>query len=302
MDNTNLNAPMPTRQLGRIPWQASRFAIGGVKYDTQLEQDDVNALVHRALDLGVNVVDTAFAYGGGASETKLGIALEGRRQEVFLCSKTIDRSYDGAMFQMETSFQRLKTDVIDLMYLHGIDDEDEYQRSTAPEGSLRAITELRDAGRIRHIGLSGHWVRHIIKRLVLEFPFDAILVPVGIFNHAYDYRFVDTVVPVARERGMAVLGMKVFGAGRARHAASIEPYLRYSLNQDADSLVIGVDSIQDVEQIVGIVKSGPPALSDEELAATTAEALAISQEWGPGEFPWVHHYTAENRAESLAKL
>lgn len=302
MSKSFLEAPMPTRPMGRMNWQASRFALGGVKYDTQLEQDDVNALVNRTLDLGVNVVDTAFAYGGGASETKLGIALEGRRKEVFLCSKTIDRSYDGAMFQMETSFQRLKTDVIDLMYLHGIDNEDEYQRSTATEGSLKAIAELRDAGRIRHIGLSGHWVRHIIKRLVQEYPFDAILVPVGVFNHAYDYRFVDTVVPTARERGMAIMGMKVLGAGRARHAASIEPYLRYSLGQDVDSLVIGVDSIRDVEQIVEIVKSGPAPLTDEELAPIAQEALAISQEWGQGEFPWVHHYTPENRAESLAQL
>ena len=105
-----------------------------------------------------------------------------------------------------------------------------------------------------------------MQRILGEYPFDAVLCPVGLFNLAYEYSYAQEVVPLARQRGMAVLAMKVFGAGRVKHAASIEPYLRYTLNQTIDTAVIGCDSIAQLEQTVRVVKSQPPALSDAEQA------------------------------------
>jgi len=283
---------MPTRELGPFDWRASVITMGGVKWDTQLSDEDVVALMHRALELGVNTFDTAHGYGEGESERKLGIALEGIRERVWLNTKTMDRTYDGAMKQMEISLKRLRTDAVDLMFVHSVDNEDDYRQIMAPNSVLKAMEEMRDAGRVRHIGVSGHWVKELMARLIQEYPFEAVLFPVGLFNRAYGYSFVDTVLPIARERSMAVLGMKVYAAGRVKHTRSVQPYLRYSLNLPIDTAVLGMDDLAQLEENVRIAKSSPPPLTDEEQQNLIPEALAVTRSFDSGEFSWVSGYPA----------
>jgi len=285
-----LNAPMPQRPLGPLGWNASVLTLGGVKWDTQCTDEEAAALVHRAMELGVNTFDTAHIYGDGESERKLGLALEGRRDEVWLNTKVIDRTYDGAMRQMETSLKRLRTGRVDLMFVHSLDSEEQRQQIVGPNSVLKAVEQMRAAGHVRHIGISGHWVKDVMAQILTEYEFEAVLFPIGLFNHAYDYRFVDTVLPVARQRNMAVFGMKVFGAGRVKHAVSVEPYLRHALHVPVDSMIIGSDSIAQLEEKVRIIKSGPPALTDSERESLVPEALAITREWDKEEFNWVSGY------------
>jgi hypothetical protein len=89
---------------------------------------------------------------------------------------------------------------------------------------------------------------------------------------------------------MAALGMKVFGAGRVKHAASIEPYLRYSYHVPVDTMVIGTDSIAQLEQTVAFLKSGPEPLPLPEQQALHAECLEVTKQWDDGEFNWVTGY------------
>ncbi len=285
-----LTLPMPTRPLGKFGWNASLLTLGGVKWDTQCSDSEAAALVHRAIELGVNTFDTAFIYGEGESERKLGIALEGIRHKVWINTKIIDRTYDGAMKQMETSMKRLRTDYVDLMFVHSVDSEEQYHEIVSPNSVVKAILEMKAAGRVGHIGVSGHWVKHVMERIIQEVDFEAVLCPVGLFNSAYNYRFVDNVLPVARKRDMAVLGMKVYGAGRVQHARSVAPYLRYSLHQDVDTCVIGCDSIAQLEETVGIIKSEPPPLTSSEMDDLVPEALRVTQQFEGGEFNWVSHY------------
>jgi predicted aldo/keto reductase-like oxidoreductase len=179
---------------------------------------------------------------------------------------------------------------VDLMFVHSLDTEEQRRQILAPNSVLKAVEEFRAAGHIRYVGISGHWVRDAMARIVQDYAFDAVLFPAGIFNVAYDYSFFENVLPLARERNMAVLGMKIYGAGRIKHASSIEPYLRYSLNQPIDTAVIGVDSIPQLEQTVRIVKSLPAPLSEAEQAALLPEALAITQQWDEGQFAFVEGY------------
>lgn len=281
---------LPTRPLGGMGWNATPVALGGVKWDTQCSEEEAVAVIRRAIDLGINVIDTAHGYSNGQSETRLGLALEGLRDRVFLSTKTWQRSYDDAMRDMEESLSRLRVDCVDLMVVHSLDNEDEYRRIMARPSVLDAMERLRDQGVVRHIGVSGHWVKHVLQRIITEYPFDAVICPAGLFNVAYNYAFHDTVIATARARGMAVLGMKVFGAGRVKHAQSVEPYLRYSLHQPVDTLIIGADSVAHVEEIVRIVSSEPPPLSSEEIGALLPEAIAVTQEFGEGEFRWISHY------------
>lgn len=284
-------APMPARPLGRTGWNASLFTLGGVKWDTLCTDSEAAALVHRAIELGVNTFDTAWAYGDGESERKLGLALEGVRHRVWVETKTIDRTYEGAMRQMEESFRRLRTDYVDLMFVHSVDNEEQYRQIMSPNSVLKAIEEMRDAGHVRFVGVSGHWVKDVQARIIQEYPFDAALMPVGLFNLAYGYSFVDTVIPVAREREMAVLGMKVMGAGRVKHARDRIAYLRYSYNLPIDTAVIGVDSIAQLEENVAAAKSGAGPLSNAELTSLFPEAREITKTFDEGEFNWVRGYS-----------
>jgi len=287
-----LLAPMPLRSLGRTGWRSSVLTLGGVKWDALCSESEAIRLIQRAFELGVNTFDTAHGYGAGESERRLGLALAGIRDRVFVSTKTDDRTYDGARRQMDASLARLQVDQVDLMFIHGLDDAADCAAVLKGDGVVRAIREYRDAGRIRFIGVSGHWYRASMERMLRECPLDAVLCPVGLFNLAYGYDYVDTVIPLARERGMAVMGMKVFGAGRVKHAASIEPYLRYSQNLDLDSMVIGCESIRQLEQMIGIIKSDPQPLPAPEQQALFEECRRITQSWDAGEFNWVSHYVA----------
>lgn len=288
-DDTLL-ASMPQRPLGALGWNASVLTLGGVKWDTQCTDSEAAALVHRAIELGINTFDTANAYGGGESERKLGLALEGHRDRVWVNTKTGDRTYDGAMRQMEASLKRLRMDFVDLMFVHSLDSEEQRHQIMGPNSVLKAVEEMRAAGHIRYVGVSGHWVKDVMARILTEYPFDAVLFPIGLFNHAYNYSFLDTALPVARQRNMAVLGMKVFGAGRVKHAASVEPYLRYSLHVPVDTMIIGTDSIEQLEEKVRIIKSRPGPLTAQERDALVPEALSITQAWDDGEFDWLQGY------------
>jgi aryl-alcohol dehydrogenase-like predicted oxidoreductase len=281
---------MPTRPLGRTGWDASVIALGGVKWDTQCSEDEAIGIIRRAIELGINVVDTAHGYGNGQSETRLGLALDGLRDRVFVSTKTWERSYDTAMRDMEESLRRLRVEHVDLMVVHSLDSEGEYRQIMSRPSVLDAIETLREAGVVRFVGVSGHWVKHVLRRIITEYPFDAVICPAGLFNLAYNYTFHDTVIAEARARRMAVLGMKVFGAGRVKHARSVEPYLRYGLHQPVDSLIIGADSVAHVEEIVRIARAAPPAMTPDEVEALLPEAVAITQAFGPGEFRWLSHY------------
>ena len=285
-----IDLPMPTRPLGNFGWNASVLTLGGVKWDVLNDDAGAVAVVHRAMELGVNTFDTAHVYGNGESERKLGLAMQGIRDEYWINTKVIERTYDGAMRQMETSFKRLQTNYVDLMFVHSVDSEQHREQIMAQNSVLKAVEEMKAAGHIRHIGVSGHWVRDVQARMLEEYPFEAVLFPAGIFNLAYKYNFLETVLPVARKRNMAVLGMKIYGAGRVKKAASLAPYLRYSLHQDVDTLVIGMDTPAHVEATVRLIKANLPALTDAEIATTLPEAIAITQEWDEHEFSWVQGY------------
>lgn len=288
-----LLAPMPRRKLGRTGWEASLLTLGGVKWDTRLTEAEAIALVHRAIELGVNTFDTAAAYSNGQSERRLGKALAGRRDEVWIDTKTGKRDAGEARRQIDESLDHLATDRIDLLFVHALDDDEDCRRVLAPNSVLKTIEEYQRAGHVRFVGVSGHWYKHNMKRILEAYPFDAALMPAGLANVAYDYDFMSEVAPVARARGAAVMGMKVFAAGRVQHAASVEPYLRYSLNQPIDTAVIGCDSIAQLEQTVRIVKQQPPPLSPVEQANLLPEAIAITQSFDKGEFSWVQHYVKD---------
>src|SRR5215469_10649346 len=144
-------ARFPRRALGRTGYEATLFGLGGEGVlRTHGRMSEAVAVIHRALDQGVNYCDTAPAYAG--SLDYYGAALGERRGDVFLASKTHDRSRDGSLRLLDDSLRRLRTDHLDLWQLHDLRTLEDIDRIFARGGAIEALIQARDEGRVRFLG------------------------------------------------------------------------------------------------------------------------------------------------------
>jgi aryl-alcohol dehydrogenase-like predicted oxidoreductase len=185
-------------------------ALGGMR---QERADAVLALLRR---YGVNHIDTAASYG--ESELRLAPFLHAHRAEVFLATKTGERTYAAARTSIRRSLERLGVDRIDLIQLHNLVDEQEWQTALGPGGALRALVEARDDGLVRFIGVTGHGTRvaAMHRRSLERFPFDSVLLPYNFTmmrdaDYAADF---EALVAICQERDVAVQTIKAVARRR----------------------------------------------------------------------------------------
>src|SRR5262245_10462965 len=146
---------LPTRPLGRTGYQATLFALGGEGVlRTHGQKAEAVAVIHRALDLGVNYCDTAPAYS--SSMDYYGAALGDRRKQILLASKTADRTRDGSLRILDDTLKRLRTNYLDLWQLHDLRTMHEVDTIFSKRGAIHAFTEAREQQRVRFLGLTGH--------------------------------------------------------------------------------------------------------------------------------------------------
>jgi predicted aldo/keto reductase-like oxidoreductase len=168
------------------------------------------AVIHRALDQGVNYCDTAPAYAG--SLDYYGAALGERRKQIFLASKTHDRSRDGSLRLLDDSLKRLRTDHLDLWQLHDLRTAHDLEAIFGRGGALEALVQARAEGRVRFLGLTGHHDPAVLLETMRRFDFDTVLVALNAADR-HRLSFAQTVLAEAARRGMGVIGMKVYAAG-----------------------------------------------------------------------------------------
>jgi aryl-alcohol dehydrogenase-like predicted oxidoreductase len=260
---------LPKRPLGKTGYDVSVLALGGVKYNF-LPDAEAAALVNRAIDLGINYIDTANGYKD--SERKIGLVLRDRRSEVYLATKSMARDRDGMARDMEESLRRLQTDHIDCVQIHDLAGEADLAAVTAPDGALKAIESFRAAGTVRFVGLTGHKNPDVLAKGMKEYPFDTVLCAMGALHEAAR-PFQKTVLPVARQRGVGVLGMKVLAyAFLAEHA---EKALRFVLGTEGiAAAVVGAETAEHIEFNARVARALGP-LSDAERAELIAQAGEI---------------------------
>jgi len=204
---------MPTRNLGQTGHRVGIFSLGGQAVIETTDRDTAEAVINKAIDLGVNYIDTASSYGGGKSEQHIGPVMKHRRGEVYLATKTHDRSYDGSMRLLETSLKRLQTDHLDCWQLHNVQTKQQTDQIFGKDGAIRALEKARDQGIVRFLGITGHYDPFILAEAINHYPFDTLLMA---FNAAdkHQYSFIDHLLPVALEKKMGIIGMKVATRGR----------------------------------------------------------------------------------------
>ena len=268
---------LPQRTLGKSGIQVTALAIGGVVGMAKPPSDkfDPVALAEAALDLGIAYFDTAPAYNKGQSETNYGQVLAHRRKEVFLSCKTQERSYDGAMRSVEASLKRLQTDRLDLLHIHSTTKNEDLPAWGKPDGVLAALYKLRDQKVTRLIGVTGHEDADVMRRAIEMYEFDAILTTLNATERRRPFR--ESVLPVAVEKKMGILAMKVMGGGVGSLAtgnpvknagtwyydetprqADAKMLIRYVLGLPISVAIVGMASIDQLKANISAVRDFAP--------------------------------------------
>mgnify|MGYP001481547959 CR=1 FL=1 len=264
-------APMPMATLGRTGLKVSRFVVGG--YHMAVQGEEVaTSIIHRAIDLGVNFLDSANLYHRGLSDEIYGRALAGGlRQKVMLMTKCDIYSRNGSMEMLETQLRRMKTDYLDLWQVHQVSEPNEVDQILGPNGSLETFVKAKKEGKVRHIGFTGHRDPQIHLRLLNATDvWETIQMPINLIDPHY-LSFIQNVLPEARKKGLGVLAMKsnAMGASGRNNVARIEDCLKFTLSQDIDALVSGVETVEQLESNILTAKT-MKKLSKAEIEAMLA--------------------------------
>ncbi len=251
---------IPRRALGKTGEMVSTLGFGGgSRFCRVKDEDEAIKLINLAIDMGINYFDTAPVYGDGLSERRYGQVMKHRKKEVFLATKTSERSRDGALAQIEGSLKRLQTDVIDLVQIHCLSREEEVRQIGKPYGALAAIRKLQEEGVIRFMGVSGHPNAEVIKEAIRVYDFDTVMVPL---NATREGGYEEIVLPKAVESKIGVIAIKTFGQGafigQGENKASVAELIRYSLSLPVTLTVIGMDSTDVLVEDVSLAKSLEP--------------------------------------------
>ncbi len=250
-------APMPMGTLGKSGLEVSKFTLGGFHMAVKGEEEGVR-IIHRAIDLGVTFFDSAHKYHNGRSDEVYGKALTGGlRKKILLMSKAQLRDRKSAMQQLEETLKRMNTDYLDLWQCHEVSTHAEVDKIFGPGGSLEAFVEAKKQGKVRHIGFTGHHDPTVHQRLLDGYDgWETVQHPVNLVDPHY-LSFIHSVMPKIKKKGLGLIGMKsnAIGGITQHKVATIEECLRFSLSQPVDTQVSGVETVEQLEQNVAIVKA-----------------------------------------------
>jgi uncharacterized protein len=260
------DTPLATAKLGKTGLVVTRLTLGGAHMRLRGEEGALR-IIPRAIDLGINFFDSAHKYNNGESDAAYGKALAGGlRKKVYLMSKAEKRDAASAMRQLEETLTRMRTDYLDLWQCHEVVTQAEVDKIFSSGGALEAFVKAKQQGKVRHIGFTGHADPAVHLRLLKGFDgWETAQFPVNLIDRHY-LSFIENVLPEVRRAGLGVIAMKSNGMGSItkHNVATIEECLRYSLSQPVDTLVSGVETVEQLEQNVLIAKTYKPLTAAEQ--------------------------------------
>ena len=259
---------MDKRRLGRTNLQVSQVGFGGT-WIAELSTHDAVNVVRHAFDLGINYFDTAKL--DGDSEEKIGTALQDVRDQCVIATKTGSRTKKESLDDFQSSLKRLKTDRLDIIQLHGIDDERTLAKAMSTDGSLETCKEARREGLVDFIGITGHKPR-VLAKAVESGEFDTVLVPFNIVTR----QALEELLPIAKVHDVGVVVMKPLSAKTSNlitclyqpslSLVSDEPELKELLGETAEEQVNSALKYV-LSQDISVVIPGLRSISEVELAA-----------------------------------
>ena len=273
---------IPQRAFGATGESVGIYSLGAQATVEQVGmKEQAIAIVNKCIDMGINYIDTSAWYGQdgnssegdhlrGTSERFVGEVMKTRRSEVFLATKTHDRSYDGAMRHLESSLKNLQTDVIDLWQIHNVGGrgEEDFNAVFSDEGCMKALLKAKDEGVVRFLGFSGHQDPDPMKELLGRYDFDAVLMALNAADKHYN-SFIEKLLPDAVEKEMGIIGMKIPARDRIfSHGGIItmKEAMSYTMSLPISTIIVGLDNMAELEENVRIAQEFEPLTADEMLA------------------------------------
>ncbi len=245
---------IPKRRLGKTGLDVSILGLGGEGVlRTFGNEKTADELINTAIDAGVNYLESARAYAG--SEQYYGAALKGRRDKVYLASKSHARDRAGALAHLHETLANMKTDYLDLWQIHDVRTDSDIEEIFGPGGAIEAFREAKESGKARFVGVTGHHDPAVIKRCLEIFEFDTVLIPVNPAEPEYKC-FLEEVVQVAGAGDVGIVGMKVFLRGRLNAPKKL--LFSYALSQPISTAVIGCDTVEQLKENIESAVSYTP--------------------------------------------
>ena len=192
-----------------------------------------------------------------------------RREEVFLASKTNDRTYDGSMRLLEKSLKNLQTDNLDLWQIHNVkaSELNNLDKFFAADGVVKAMEKARDEKMVRFFGITGHESPEVLKSLAEKYPFDNVLVALNAADKHFD-PFIEKFLPTAVAKNMGIIGMKIPARDRIfTHGGiiTIKEAMDYVMSLPVSTIIIGLDDIAQLEENIKIAQDFRPLTPDQML-------------------------------------
>lgn len=270
---------MPERVLGRTQVKVPIFGLGGAgqtPLSWEGNEGDAVAIIEKAIALGIRYFDTAANYG--PSEDYFGKVLPSHRKNIFLASKTDARDRDGAWRELERSLKRLNTDRLDLWQMHHVSFTEDLETIFGKNGAIQAVEEAKVQKLIRFAGITGHHDPNVIAEGLRRYSFDTTLIPVNAADKHHPHPFLPVVLPVAKEKNVGVIAMKVPAYGRLFKPGGLDgmhPALGYAMSQPGvHCCVVAAETIAQLEDNVRVAQAFKP-LSQPELASIEQRTTAI---------------------------
>jgi hypothetical protein len=291
-------AAIPTRNLGRTGYRVGIFSLGGQAAIEQPHNEEVAVpIIERALDLGVNYIDSAAAYGGTQrwSQRYIGTVMARRRNEAFITSKTHDRTRDGSLRLLEESLRLMHTDHLDLWQIHNVMRMDQIEEIFGAGGAMEALTRAREEKMVRFLGITGHFDPAPLMEGIRRFPFDTVLMSLNAADR-HQSAFATDLLPLAVEKQMGIIGMKIpararlligyqptgfqfgqWGESNSTGTLTMREALYYTLTHPVSTVIIGCDSPAQVEENVRLAQAFTP-LSEAQLTELAAKTEPIKRQ------------------------
>jgi predicted aldo/keto reductase-like oxidoreductase len=252
--------PLPGRTLGRTGEQVSILAFGcGSRFLMYEEESEALAVLNHAIDQGITYLDTAYAYGDGKSETRVGKVMTTRRKEVWLATKIPDRTRDAFLRRLEGSLKRLQVDHVDLLHIHGLRQADDLAAIESPNGAMKGLLEAREQKMTRFIGMTSHTNGEVMAQAIGRHDLDCVQMAL---NASCNGRFEELALPAAKKKDLGVIAMKVTGQefllGQTVGKTDIDSLLHYSMSLPVSTAVVGMPKMTMLEHNISVARNFSP--------------------------------------------
>jgi aryl-alcohol dehydrogenase-like predicted oxidoreductase len=260
---------IPTVPFGQTGLSVTRVGLGGEGVlRTHMQTLQAREVIYGAIAEGISYFDSAQAYAG--SEGYYGTVWTESpqaRTRIFQASKSASRSRTGAVSDLENTLANMNTDYLDLWQIHDVRTEEEMEMIAGPGGALEAFLEARSSGKVRSIGVTGHHDPKVLTKAVEAWPVDSVMIPVNPVEAAVG-GFLTSTLPAAKEKGIAVIGMKILGASYYLHPTlGVSPHMliRFALSHD---ITVGIVGCSNLEEVYSLAKAGRDftGMSEEEMS------------------------------------